>query len=304
MSARYPVNEQVSGRLEETARLLHQQGANPFRVHAYHRAAEVIRSLPQSVEWLLAHAGIEGLVALDGIGSGLARAIEELVRSGRLRLLERLRGEVDPIGSLCSVPGIGPVTAEHLFNDLGIGTLEELEAAAHDGRLRSVRGFGEKRLAGVRDCLATRLGRTRPAWSSRDRDAPPVAELLEVDREYRDKARMGRLRTIAPHRFNPGRVPWLPILHTSRGDRLYTAAYSNTARAHQLGKTRNWVVLYCDGAHGEHQFTVVSAETGTLRGRRIVRGREAECEQHYRPSAAPGPRRPADAAEQMELVHV
>ena len=93
---------------------------------------------------------------------------------------------------------------------------------------------------------------------------------------------MGALRKIAPRRFNPGAEAWLPILHTHRGERHYTALYSNTARAHGLGKTRDWVVLYFDGGRGERQSTAITSERGPLRGKRIIRGREEECADLYR----------------------
>lgn len=73
----------------------------------------------------------------------------------------------------------------------------------------------------------------------------------------------------------------MPVLHTERGARHYTALFSNTARAHALGRTRDWVVLYADGEDGERQWTVVTDPSGALRGRRVVRGREAECLEHY-----------------------
>ena len=71
------------------------------------------------------------------------------------------------------------------------------------------------------------------------------------------------------------------MLHTSRGPRHYTALFSNSARAHELGKTDDWVVLFADGTQGERQCTVITSAFGKLRGRRIVRGREAECESFY-----------------------
>ena len=84
---------------------------------------------------------------------------------------------------------------------------------------------------------------------------------------------------IAPRRFNPKGEAWLPVLHTQRGDWHFTALFSNTARAHELGRVRDWVVIYGeDKAHGERQYTVVSATHGALAGRRVVRGREAALE--------------------------
>jgi len=109
---------------------------------------------------------------------------------------------------------------------------------------------------------------------------PDVEILLDVDREYREKAAGGKLKKIAPRRFNPAEEAWLPILHTQRGDWHFTALYSNTARAHEFGKTGDWVVLYFHADHGpEAQRTVVTETSGKLAGRRVVRGRESECGQ-------------------------
>lgn len=61
-----------------------------------------------------------------------------------------------------------------------------------------------------------------------------------------------------------------------------TVLYSNTARAHELGRTRDWVVMYYyDGDHVEAQCTVVTETRGALAGKRVVRGREQECRAHY-----------------------
>ena len=269
-------NAGIAGRFEEIALLLEQQKANPFRVQAYRNAATTLRELPRPVADVLRDEGLEGLDRLPAIGPALARAIGELVTTGRLAMLERLRGESDPVALLASVPGIGRRFAQRLHDELDIDSLEELEVAATDGRLRDLAGFGEKRVAGIRDALATRLGRRRTG-APPAADEPSVAELLDVDREYREGALAGVLPRIAPRRFNPTGEAWLPVLHTSRRHRHYTALYSNTARAHELGKTHDWVVLYHDGPHGERQNTVVTATQGPLRGRRVVRGRERAC---------------------------
>jgi putative hydrolase len=119
-----------------------------------------------------------------------------------------------------------------------------------------------------------------------------VSELLDVDREYREKATAGELQRIAPRRFNPSGDAWLPVLHTRRGGRRYTALFSNTARAHQTGNTRDWVVLYGDNGTGEHRHTIITAGYGPLRGRRVVAGREDECRAVYSVDPArPRPRR-------------
>jgi DNA polymerase (family 10) len=285
-------NVDIAGRLDEVANIFAEQGANRFRVQAYRRAANALRRLSRSVADIFAEQGIDGLEQIPGIGVTIARSIRDILLHGRLAMLDRLRGESDPIAILATVPGIGKAYAWRLHDDLGIETLEELEAAAHDGRLEHYPGIGAKRLAGVRDSLAQRLGRIRrqlvptsttPAPPERPPapQKPSISELLDVDREYRDKAAAGMLKKIAPRRFNPAAEAWLPIMHTARDGRHYTALFSNTARAHELGTTHDWVVLFCDDGDTEHRFTVITSGFDPLEGRRIVAGREAECEKYF-----------------------
>jgi hypothetical protein len=275
-------NPEVAASLEEAGALLEQQQASPFRVRAYRNAAAAVRALPVSVAALYRDGGLEGLERIPGVGHGIARAIRDVVLTGQLPMLQRLRGESDPELLFATVPGIGPRLAERLHQELGLSTLEELESAAHDGRLDALPDFGVKRVAAVIDALHRRLGRVR-GRSPTATLPPPIGELLDVDREYRTSAKAGRLPRIAPHRFNPEHLAWLPVLHTTRGLRHYTALFSNTAQAHRLGRTSDWVVIYGDGDREDHQATVVTERTGSLRGRRVVRGREADCAEFYRP---------------------
>jgi hypothetical protein len=179
--------------------------------------------------------------------------------------------------------------AKRIHEQLGIESLAELEVAANDGRLTTVPGIGKKRLRGVRESLAGRFRRrplpsgpphTPPASVPPD-DTPTVAELLEIDRQYRHMAELDRLPRIAPRRFNPTGQAWLPIMHTQRGERHYTALFSNTARAHELGTTHDWVVIYRDDHDGHGQWTAITASYGALSGQRIIRGREDECRRYY-----------------------
>jgi DNA polymerase (family X) len=275
------LNSKIARRLEEVAQLLSQQGANRFRVQAYRNAAETLRRLALPVDDILRREGEEGLRNLPAIGDRLARTIATLVFTGQLPMLQRLRGESDSELLLASVPGIGKVIAQRLHHDLGINTLEQLETAAYDGRLETFAGLGQKRIAGIIDSLASRLGRAQGGRKPPNLSEPTVAELLDVDREYRARAAAGRLPSLAPRRFNPTGEAWLPILHTRRKATHYTALFSNTARAHQLQKTRDWVVLYPEGPDGEHSYTVVTSQHGPLAGKRVVRGREAECADYY-----------------------
>lgn len=279
-------NETAASLLRDCAGLLREQKANPFRVNAYLHAAQTLEALDEDARDILRREGIDGLTRLPAIGSGLAASIDEIARTGGLATLERLRGSSSPEELLQSVPGIGPKLAETIHETLQVETLEGLELAAYDGSLAAVPGIGPRRAEGIRAGVAALLGRgavsRRPGGKS-----PDVATLLAIDHEYRTKAQAGELPTIAPRRFNPEGRSWLPILHAERGGWHFTALFSNTARAHQLGRTDDWVVIYYyDGDHREGQCTVVTETRGELANLRVVRGREAEC----RRLIAEGPR--------------
>lgn len=95
-----------------------------------------------------------------------------------------------------------------------------------------------------------------------------VAVLLEVE---------GRLRKIAPRRFNPEGEAWQPIMHTFHDGWHFTELYSNSRLAHELKKTTDWMVIHYqrDGAL-EGRVTVVTRSRGPLAGQRVLRGREDE----------------------------
>lgn len=276
-------NRLIAERLNEYADILEQQKANQFRVMAYRRAARTLVNLNEDLSALYQRGGTPALVELEGVGAGIASAIAELVKTGRWSRLERLRGALEPETLFQTVPGIGPGLAARIHDQLDIDTLEELEMAAHDGRLQNLSGFSHKRVQMISASLAFMLSRARPASHRNVSAGPSVEQLLDIDREYRDKAARGELSTIAPRRFNPDRRSWLPVLHTLRNTWHFTAMFSNTARAHELDKTHDWVIVYFyDDEHEEGQYTVVTETSGPLKGRRVVRGREAECRDFYK----------------------
>ena len=275
-------NQRIAERLREASDLLGQQGANPFRISAYRKAADTLARLPEPVDELFERDGLQGLEALPNIGRGIASAIAELLHTGRWVQLERLRGALDPVKLFQAVPGIGPGLAERIHEELHVDTLEALEAAAFDGRLEIVPGIGARRALAIRATLESLLGRVRRVSRREVHDGPPASLILAVDEAYRAAGKAGKLPTIAPKRFNPSGEAWLPVMHAERGGWHFTALYSNTARAHELRRTHDWVVIYFyDDHHQEGQHTVVTEHRGPLAGRRVVRGREAECRDHY-----------------------
>jgi hypothetical protein len=277
-------NHEVAEKLREISSLLEQQHANPFRSRAYLNAAITLEQLPQDVRKLVQDQGIKGLTELPAIGAGIARSIYEYVAIGRISRLENLQGTSDPISLFQSIPTVGRGLAQRIHDSLHVDTLEALENAAHKGLLDQVEGLGKKRKQAIEAWLfkhlGERSGRLRPGPHTDNE--PGIELLLKVDNEYRNKADAGKLPLIAPKRFNPENRAWLPILHTNHGDWHFTALYSNSERAHKLNTVFDWVIIYFyDDHHQEGQHTLVTETHGTLTGKRVVRGREAECRDYY-----------------------
>lgn len=286
-------NEEIAEALEQISSLLEVQGASTFRVRAYLNAATTLRDLKTPVYDVLDSEGVKGLEALPGIGKSIASLISELMSTGRIALLERLEGQTSPEELFETVPGIGEKTAHRIHETLGIETLEELELAAHDGTLNKVPGLGRRKIQGIKDALSRILSRSsrrrarRLRWLEHEMKElnlhkPDVGLVLEVDKDYREKAASGSLRKIAPKRFNPSGEKWLPIYHTEKGRWSFSALFSNSPLAHKLGRIMDWVIVYYESDGEEDQCTVVTEWQGQLRGKRVIRGRESECFEYYR----------------------
>ena len=134
-------NALVAKILYEIADLLDLDGV-AFKPRAYRRAAEVVESLAEPIEDLVASGAH---AELPGVGEAIAKKIAEIVETGRLAYHEELRAKL-PIDlyALTRVEGVGPKTAKLLYDELGVKTLDDLERAARDGQIRSVKGLGEK----------------------------------------------------------------------------------------------------------------------------------------------------------------
>jgi hypothetical protein len=276
-------NRAAADAFERIATLLVSQDGDPRRIAAYRRAAATLRRTRQDVGAMARAGGRDALVSLPTIGNALAAEIEEQERTGRIRLLERLEERSCPRAMLEKLPGIGATLAARAVNALGVETLEELELALHDGRLAALAGFGTRRIERLRRALERRFDRGVDA----DAATPSLALLLELDADYRRLAAQGRLRTIAPQRFNRGHDAWLPVLERERDGWRLTAMFSNTERAHRLETTGDWVVLAYerDGRHG--QCTVVTEHRGPDAFLRVIRGRERDCHAHHQSHPPP-----------------
>jgi DNA polymerase (family X) len=135
-----PHNADIGDAFDEMAELLAIRGDNPFRVRAYQRAAQVIRTLPQPLKELRTTMSFDDL---PGIGPDLAKKIEEYLRTGKLRALDRLRQEIpEGLRDLLRLPALGPVRVRALYAKLGVQDIDDLRQALSRGRLEELKGFG------------------------------------------------------------------------------------------------------------------------------------------------------------------
>jgi len=135
-------NDDVGRILTEMAEVLELRGEDPFRIRAYQNAARTVLGLSEPLREIRARGELQ---ELPGIGERMAAKIEEILDTGRLRQHDELMREFPPgVMEMMRVPGIGPRTAETLYEQLGITNIDELERTAQEGRIRQLRGFGVK----------------------------------------------------------------------------------------------------------------------------------------------------------------
>ncbi|HZU12907.1 MAG TPA: DNA polymerase/3'-5' exonuclease PolX [Chloroflexota bacterium] len=173
-------NNDVAAALNEIAELLELQGATTFRVRAYQNAGRTISNLPEDVRVLSAENRLKDL---KGIGGSIADKIQELLDTGTITQLEKLRQEFPPgVRSIMSVPGVGPSLARRAYRELGVDSLEALREAAEDGRLAELPGFGQKSAENVLRAL-TRVNK-KESRISIGTAVPLVEELIAALRPH------------------------------------------------------------------------------------------------------------------------
>ncbi len=109
------------------------------------KAAEIIEAMDESVVAVYLKGGEDALLAMPGIGKGIAQTIEELATIGRSAVHDELKKKMPiDLSGLRAVEGLGPQKIRRLYKELGITTLASLEEAARGGKIRALEGFGEK----------------------------------------------------------------------------------------------------------------------------------------------------------------
>ena len=179
-------NADVAHVLSRIATMLEIDGANPFRVRAYREGARVIESQGEPIATLAAAEG--GLAALAGIGKDLAQKILEIAETGTTGIYDEMQAKIPlEVVSFTELQGLGPKRVKTLYDQLGIQDRASLEAAAREGRLRELPGFGEKVEQNVLKALASAkqwAGRVplAGAWAVAHAIAGRVAQVPGVGR--------------------------------------------------------------------------------------------------------------------------
>lgn len=138
--------------LRDISLLLQLQGESGYRVRAYDLAADRIAGLAQELGPLVSEGRLE---SLPGIGPALAEKITELVTTGRLGYFEELKARFPPgLLELLKLPDVGPRKVATFWKELQVGGVEDLERACREGRVRQLRGFGEKSEAKILEGIA------------------------------------------------------------------------------------------------------------------------------------------------------
>lgn len=153
-------NHDIAEMLARLADLLEIEAANPFRVRAYRNAARIVDGLSQSVADMVARG--EDLTVLSGIGKDLSGKIMEIVATGSLGLLEEMERRTPPtLSAMLRIAGLGPKRVHLLYEKLGVKTPQELGEAARHGKIKGLKGFGEKTEKQILDGVAQITGKER-----------------------------------------------------------------------------------------------------------------------------------------------
>ncbi len=134
--------EQVAAVLTEIGTLLELKGENPFKTRAYHNAARTLEGLAEPLEKVIAEGR---LGEIKGFGEALVDKITKLVTTGNLPYYDELKASVAPgLVEMLGIPTLGPKKVKKLHDELGVDTIEALEAACKAGKVAVLDGFGEK----------------------------------------------------------------------------------------------------------------------------------------------------------------
>jgi DNA polymerase (family 10) len=234
-------NSDVSEIFGQVADLLEIQGANPFRVRAYRAAARTVGSISQNVSDLISQG--QDLSKYAGIGKDLAGKIEEIVKTGKLSLLEDIKQEIPgELSELTHIAGLGAKRVAAIYEQLNVTGLADLEKAANDHKIRQLEGFGQK----TEESILQEIQSQQEEHAERtklvvvEEVARPLIEYLKKTKGVKD------IEAAGSYRRRRETVRDLDILATCKKgadvmDRFVN--YEDVQKVVSKGKTRSTVIL-------------------------------------------------------------
>lgn len=136
-------NAAIAKVFQDIADLLELKGENTFKIRAYQKAARAIEHSPREIEQMVKEGA--DLKEIPGVGDAIAKKTVELVTTGRLHYYDELRAEFpEGISDLLDIPGVGPKIAVRLGSELGVQSVDDLEAAVLDGRVATMPRLSDK----------------------------------------------------------------------------------------------------------------------------------------------------------------
>lgn len=143
-------NADIAAAFEKIGKILNLQDANPFRVRAYERAAQIIMTLTRDIAALYRSGGTKALRDIPGIGEDLAGKIEEMVQTGKLKYLKDLEKKLPPgLLQITEIQGMGPKKTKFLYEKFKVKDIASLEKVAKSGKLTGLKGWGEKSVQNI-----------------------------------------------------------------------------------------------------------------------------------------------------------
>jgi DNA polymerase (family X) len=190
-------NEQLASILREMAFFAELQGENPFKIRAWQKSADLLEEQADEAAELVSSGQI---AKIPGIGKGTQALVEEFVKSGSVGECESLKAKFPPyILELTEVRGLGPKKIKALYEQLGVGSLTELEYACEENRLLGLKGFGEKTQSGILENIAkVKANRGRAILPMALQQADEVREELRALPGVERVEASGELRRLLP----------------------------------------------------------------------------------------------------------
>ena len=231
--------EQIAQAFNNIATLLELKGENPFKSRAYLNAARAVEGLNEPLDKLLAE---ERLGEVKGIGESIQKKIVELMTTGRLAYYEELKAATPPgLVLMLEIPGLGPKKIKALHDELGIETVEQLEAACKTDKVANLKGFGEKTQTNILEGINRR--RTYAAKHLVSEALPLADTLLDALRSHPDVVRCSAAGSLRRHREIIGDVDLLASSKNPAAVLEYFAHLPGIINVIAKGETKASVLL-------------------------------------------------------------